>query len=94
MFINYMIYSFVKVRERLVYVAVTRDLFPINGTLGIHEFISIKAGLIPKFSLFCTWWFLLVYIDNTDLGKMIGCIGDDIATRNIIRQVICEDIVN
>ena len=25
---------------------------------------------------------------------MIGCIGDDIATRNIIRQVICEDLVN
>ena len=37
---------------------------------------------------------MLVYIDNTDLRKMIGCIGDDIATRNIICQVICEDIVN
>ena len=38
------------------------------------------------------WQFLLVYIDNTDLRKMIGCIGDDISTRNIIRQVIYEDI--
>ena len=26
---------------------------------------------------------MLVYIDNTELRKMIGCIGDDIATRNI-----------
>ena len=38
---------------------------------------------------------MLRYVtDNTDLRKMIGCIGDDIASRNIIRQVICEDIVN
>ena len=34
-----------------------------------------------------------VKTENTDLRTMIGCIGDDIVTRNIIRQVICEDIV-